>query len=828
MPGEDEVGTKVAGLFDLPLPWTPPFIVVTNAAREALSSRGSLPSGWLKDLATDAGLAKALNLLLDGSNELIARSSASEVIEDRGQMRSVECPADTEAVEAGVVKCWKANETLLSANDCLAVILQPKLQGRRVGHLSNERRVSERHDSWLVEEWVMEPPEPHGLSIRLGPVGAEEVDLGSALTCEEPRELTRRLRQVAAAALGARGRRHYEWVWDGARLWIVQRDFEKTPKGEPPASRWISTPPVPIGKLRLWVRDEDAIGGWAKADCVKTFRECGFPSQTVFVLEDRGVLEDLTLGRVPPLLQADIETLIEGPLVVRSDVSPTTDRSGLMLPRTETCSSASQVEDFLKETARCFAAGGTPPSKVAFLAHRFIPATAGSYSYAIPGVPRIRTDSIWGVPDGLLYFAHDSFEYDIEAGHTTWRKPRCKRDYVDFNRDGTWFEKMAGTPWDWRESLTEDQRGTIASQTRALADHVGHSVELMHFVGVHPDTGLPDCLPWFFRQRESVETGSEDYVLRLGRPAFVVTSPTDFDVLETRLDSEASQRFSSFRLRPTPEHIHVGGFVEAAAEFANTHNLTIDLEGSVLSHVYYLLKRAGAKVRIVDREEPPPVRGIQRFNKLVRDQIPKIIERGGERAVVVRASAPELIELLKRKMVEEAVELQKSTGRDSLMEEAADVFEVLRAVCAAVGEDVESAIALAEEKRAARGGFEGGYVLKGTYITPVVGSERSEQLFDIEVDDEAARRLRRPDRVVIVEDDLGEGLIRFRVPLWLAEGSRDFRHDLRKAGLRGQVRFRAEESHIVIEISHGRRDPNRGGQLTLPIIVESPGPSSED
>ena len=31
---------------------------------------------------------------------------------------------------------------------------------------------------------------------------------------------------------------HFEWVWDGNSLWLVQKDIEKIDKGSKPGSNW--------------------------------------------------------------------------------------------------------------------------------------------------------------------------------------------------------------------------------------------------------------------------------------------------------------------------------------------------------------------------------------------------------------------------------------------------------------------------------------------------------------------------------------------------------------------------------------------------------------
>ncbi|QOS11025.1 uncharacterized protein HfgLR_04405 [Haloferax gibbonsii] len=96
------------------------------------------------------------------------------------------------------------------------------------------------------------------------------------------------------------------------------------------------------------------------------------------------------------------------------------------------------------------------------------------------------------------------------------------------------------------------------------------------------------------------------------------------------------------------------------------------------------------------------------YDKLVRDDIPRIIRESGETPVVHIADDEEFDRRLREKLVEEAEEFAES-GR---LEELADVFAVVDAVLDRCDEDWEWVEAVAREKAAERGGFEDGVVLE--------------------------------------------------------------------------------------------------------------------
>ena len=65
-----------------------------------------------------------------------------------------------------------------------------------------------------------------------------------------------------------------------------------------------------------------------------------------------------------------------------------------------------------------------------------------------------------------------------------------------------------------------------------------------------------------------------------------------------------------------------------------------------------------------------------RYNKLIRDRIPEIIEKSGKREIVQRVEGDQLLELLNKKLFEELEEYNESGE----IEELADLVEVVQAI----------------------------------------------------------------------------------------------------------------------------------------------------
>lgn len=93
------------------------------------------------------------------------------------------------------------------------------------------------------------------------------------------------------------------------------------------------------------------------------------------------------------------------------------------------------------------------------------------------------------------------------------------------------------------------------------------------------------------------------------------------------------------------------------------------------------------------------------FNKLVRDNIPQIIENNNEKPITKILDDAEYKEELFKKLREECEEVAKSEDTTELLEELADVYEVIASIAKAENKDICDIMEIADKKRAVRGGF---------------------------------------------------------------------------------------------------------------------------
>ncbi len=101
------------------------------------------------------------------------------------------------------------------------------------------------------------------------------------------------------------------------------------------------------------------------------------------------------------------------------------------------------------------------------------------------------------------------------------------------------------------------------------------------------------------------------------------------------------------------------------------------------------------------------------YKKLVRDKIPDIIRKNGEKPITRILDDDEYKEELRHKVVEEAMELRNAKNRDETLKELADVSEAIIALTKTYGFFPADLEAEMHTRRLERGGFEGRIYLEG-------------------------------------------------------------------------------------------------------------------
>ena len=100
------------------------------------------------------------------------------------------------------------------------------------------------------------------------------------------------------------------------------------------------------------------------------------------------------------------------------------------------------------------------------------------------------------------------------------------------------------------------------------------------------------------------------------------------------------------------------------------------------------------------------------YNKLVRDEIPKIIKQAGKKCDWVVLNSKQYTIELKRKLIEESKELNTAISRAEVIEELADVYEVLESILIDQRIDIKDINEKRITKNIEKGSFESRLFLK--------------------------------------------------------------------------------------------------------------------
>ncbi|RLI96226.1 MAG: phosphoribosyl-ATP pyrophosphohydrolase [Candidatus Aenigmatarchaeota archaeon] len=94
------------------------------------------------------------------------------------------------------------------------------------------------------------------------------------------------------------------------------------------------------------------------------------------------------------------------------------------------------------------------------------------------------------------------------------------------------------------------------------------------------------------------------------------------------------------------------------------------------------------------------------YNKLVRDKIPGIIEKNGAKPIIRIVDEDEYVYSLKKKILEEAGELNEAEGEGQELEEIIDIMEAVNAYMKHRKVSADLAEKVRKHKLRKRGGFD--------------------------------------------------------------------------------------------------------------------------
>jgi len=724
------IGEKAYGLSCLPEHWTLPFIVISETLfsdyrNSSNEKREKIIEKWNKQI-----VAAANYIGISEDDQIIVRSSGcSEGMIERGQLYSVDGSfSNLNDILNNCLRKLSQDEYL--SNNKVPLIIQRYINPiSSKGHLSNERRCYEEKRDWLGEFDDTHSNYGHKrnfeITLRNWRKKIETKNYtDKPLACNLLAHISEVLKIPAAWAYERNVRIHYEWVWDGRFVYIVQADQELKYDGVDPTKLITSTHKIPFGFVPKCLKEpsKEHAQKYQKVRNIFTYTKLGLPVAKLYILDDQKVIENLALGHVSEELKSDILQLVKGSLVIRMDIATDDLNTLQLLPRTQEERDLNSALDWLKK--RSAEIKKSVQEDVAFLFHNFIPAVSSAFAYAAPGERKVQIEALWGLPEGLYYNAHDKYIVDTKTPRIDdlnreqfeiSEKRKFKHFFITPDDSGRWIPKILKPPYDWKGSIQKDEWiKDIAYESRRIAEEEGKSLSVMWFVNVPESTCRSKVFPWHHEYYDpEITTRARSY--RTKTPfdkSFVIKTSNDIDILR----QEAMKKHSNIRrIRIMPNEDNLlrdKKTLSKIGELAKEINAVILMEGGVLSHAYYQLMQTNAIVEVLhpfnDSEDK------REFNKLVRDKISHNIEQRGEIVNIARLSGDYLLRALKEKLVEEAFEVLDAIDQESIINELADVSEVVDGILSHINVTNSELEKRQAEKREKAGGFKDGIVLLET------------------------------------------------------------------------------------------------------------------
>jgi predicted house-cleaning noncanonical NTP pyrophosphatase (MazG superfamily) len=756
------VGWKAFGLSALPHEWVPSFFVVCEDTN-------------LNDQVVEKNISSALKKLNLSSGHVFVRSSAgSETIADRGRFDSDVC---SESNVVGTIQ-----KLAIGIPDIGAVhwIVQEYISPERKGHLSNERQMSREPRDWVAEFEIQgnRPGYTVPIAVRTWRDGSHVSDFD--LIANSEALVTRKLKQVALWGTTLARRIHFEWIWSGAGVWIVQADLARVNVGVNPNDLIpLQIQDIQVGSLEMFkLADDQDYERYGKLRNAHIYKGIGYDMPVFFILNDRSAIEKLFKGEVLDSLKRDLDELTKRPVVIRTDGINIPKDKREMLPRSESlhsCDDACKwlVEKFAPEIQRI----GIGELPICLIVHHFIPSVAAAWARAEPNGRIVRIESLWGLPEGLYWHSHDTFEVDLLGSGKELKvrqRLRFKRTFVAPDKEGNWIHFHPIAPFDWGSSIRRKPWiFEIAKITHQIAAIEKRATTVMWFIDNHSRATKHQVLPWFHSE-SALETPKAAPRRKLTMATdFTITSLNDWANLQGHIQSGG--RVERVILDPRdPQLVRNQEFARQLAEFASKNRIVVELAGGILSHAYYMLQRHGAQVECIDLfgAEEETIE----YNKLVRDKIPGQIKRRGESVEVIRLQGEALLTALRQKLVEEAFEVADAKSFDDIVAELADVLEVINGICGSLDIRLKTVVTKQKDKRKNRGGFREGLMLTRTSTPQSLAAQHLPVSQDFTFDALPSMRLiersekmpfnptyRRPDMRSV--DDQREAILTFETEL---------------------------------------------------------------
>lgn len=675
------IGQKARGLLKIPVLWRLPFLCISASVFQKFASCDSVieKKNLLHNVTSNLyDCFPEINVL---TNEpiIIRSSGVEEGFLERGRYDSINCSLSRleetlESIFSGLVSSFDPPPKI-------AFVVQKFIPNSPLGHLSNERRFSP-----VKREWVYEITDENSvvqsgkISVRYWRTTYEGVE-SKELLCNSLPMIPRTLRQIAWYFSKKKIAIHFEFIWDGRRVYLVQADPEKqaSEPADNPTSVDITVNNAALTNLKVLKLVSEKDARYKKVKNILLYQRIGLNTAPIYILNSKSYLEELGRGEISPPLEEDLKALVCNSVVVRLDIANADIQDRQLLARSNEIRSYENLRDWLLGQ-RAFLNSG---KDIALLFHIFIPAQGAAFVNATPTGRIVKIEALWGLPEGLYYNTHDKVTVDTRSNNAEIismknmeilsKQPGFKEFYIAPNETGQWVQKRTAQPYDWKLCIDDESIKQIAYESRKIAQAENKSVSVMWFLGIDKTYYKTVNLAWFHEEFSKAGYTASEYKKKYFSEAeTVIRNQSDFEAFVN------DPNVKEITIRPVEDALlRNKDFLREVGEAAVKKGTTIVLEGAVLAHPLYQLCRTGA--RVLTQSAYSQYRKESNFNKLVRDGIPDMIINNGEDVSCQILERDAFLRALMEKAVEEALEIA-SASPSEIIEELGDEYEVISCI----------------------------------------------------------------------------------------------------------------------------------------------------
>ena len=373
---------------------------------------------------------------------------------------------------------------------------------------------------------------------------------------------------------------HLEWGFKDGQVWLLQLDFEGEDKvGEDPKLLLNENRPKFAFEEKLYLEffkffQPGARTRWFKLKNISDFCvDDEPPKHRMFFSPGASIERVIGDRKALRRLEREIHRVTGGFAVIRTDTTIKREPQH-NLPRTDTIDAKNGAK-WLRERCKELKRAGVAPNDFCFIMHRYIPGVASAWAFCEAGGDVVQIDSLWGLPDGLQFCPHDSFEVDLRIGKVPSKRIRFKPYFIREQLDGSWEYVRVNRKFGRHSSLSDKALIYIAKQTRKISDKIDHNAQIMWFCNIPSSEGLGSHIPWY----RTTHFGSrQQQHKRYGR-SYDIRSREDLDALATE-----DHRGLCLRIFPEVSLLRGEDFLDNVIAVARQYDLPVPSLPTSLRH----------------------------------------------------------------------------------------------------------------------------------------------------------------------------------------------------------------------------------------------------